>query len=161
MCNWILRVEAEHRTCKRAEVRQLGAEEAETVGLDKEDTRRSAGQHKHAIRHNENTLWGHQERVEDGREPEERRDELACTKETLQELPRQEAAEEEAQWRSQRTQSITTYRTQQSISLHGTKKQGGGKEEQGGQQNPAQKGSSKPAVPFGWKKSKCREGHSR
>ena len=76
VCNWILRVEAEHRTCKRAEVRQLGAEEAETDGLDKEDTRRSAGQHKHAMHHNEHTLWGHQERVEDGREPEERRDEL-------------------------------------------------------------------------------------
>ena len=88
MCaTWILRVEAEHRTCRQAEMRQPGAEEAETVGLDKEGTRRSADRHKHAIRPNENTLRGHQERVEDSSEPEERRDELACTKETLQELP--------------------------------------------------------------------------
>ena len=81
MCNWILRVEAEHRKCNRAGVRLPGAKEAETVGCDKEGAYRSAGQRMHAILHNESILGGHQERVENCRDPEERRDEdLACTK---------------------------------------------------------------------------------
>ena len=162
MCaTWILRVEAEHRTCKRAEVRRLGAEEAETDGLDTEDTRRSADQRKHAIRHNESTLRGHQDREEDRREPKERRDELACTNKTLQELPRQEAAEEAASGGEASALNPSRRTEPGNPSASTEPKQGGGKEEQGGQRNPAQKGNSKPAEPFGWRKNKCREGHSR
>ena len=69
---WILRVEADHHTCKRAEVRRLGAKEAGTVRRDKEDARQGVRQRKHAIRHNENTLWRHQEHVGNGCDPEER-----------------------------------------------------------------------------------------
>ena len=65
MCaTWILRVEAEQRACKQAEMCQPGAEDAETVGLDKEGARRSAERHKHAIRHNEITVGRHREREE-------------------------------------------------------------------------------------------------
>ena len=127
MCaTWILRVEAEQRACKQAEMCQPGAEDAETVGLDKEGARRSAERHKHAIRHNEITVGTHREREEACSEPEERRDELACTVETLWKLPRQEAAEETTQAEKPANSIHHDVRDPTTISLHGTK-QGGGK----------------------------------
>ena len=166
MCNWILRVEAEHRKCNRAGVRLPGAKEAETVGCDKEGAYRSAGKRMHAILHNESILGGHQERVENCRDPEERRDELACTK-TLQEIPRQEgsggrrhSSGEPGELNPSRLtgpckrQSITTRRIIDDSKVEARRVKMYNKTQ-------AQKVSQNSAVPFGWRKVKYRERHPR
>ena len=120
----------------------------------------------HAILHDESILGGHQEREENCKDPEERRDELACTR-TLQEIPRQEGgggrrhrSGEPGELNPSRLtgpckrQSITTRRIIDDSKVEARRVKMDNKTQ-------AQKVSQNSAVPFGWRKVKCREGHPK